>query len=70
MKLETMTFEDIYLIYVNDFLTIERMAEYYNVNPDLLTHWLECGKTANNRQAEEDWQELQSQINDLYFNLI
>jgi hypothetical protein len=69
MKLENLTFDEIYLIYVNDFLNIEQMAEYYNVHPDLLTHWLDCGKTANNSQ-EEDWEELQNKINDLYFNLI
>ena len=70
MKLEQITFEEIYLIYVNDFLTIEAMAEYYQVNEELLKHWLECGKTANNNPNEEDWEELQEQINELYFNLI
>ena len=69
MKLEQKTFEEIYLIFVNDFLTIEKMAEYYNVNQDLLSHWIDCGKTANNTQAE-DWEELQDKINELYFNLI
>lgn len=69
MKLEQKTFEEIYLIFVNDFLTIEKMAEYYKVNQDLLSHWIDCGKTANNTQAE-DWEELQDKINELYFNLI
>jgi len=31
MKLERLTFDEIYLIFVNDFLTIEKMAEYYQV---------------------------------------
>jgi len=69
MKLEEKTFEEIYLIFVNDFLTIEKMAEYYRVNKELLTHWIDCGRTANNTRAE-DWEELQDKINDLYFNLI
>ena len=69
MKLETMTFDQIYLIYVNDFLTIDKMAEYYHVHPDLLKMWIDCGNTANNTNAE-DWEELQDKINDLYFNLI
>ena len=69
MKLEEKTFEEIYLIFVNDFLTIEKMAEYYRVNKELLTHWINCGRTANNSNAEE-WEELQNKINDLYFNLI
>ena len=69
MKLETMTFDQIYLIFVNDFLTIEKMAEYYQVDKGLLKHWIDCGNTANNTSAE-DWEELQDKINDLYFNLI
>jgi adenine-specific DNA glycosylase len=69
MKLEEKTFEEIYLIFVNDFLTIEKMAEHYQVDKDLLKHWIDCGNTANNTNAEE-WEELQDKINDLYFNLI
>jgi hypothetical protein len=70
MKLENLTFDEIYLIYVNDFLTIERMSEYYNVPVDLLKNWLECGKHINNNTTAEDWEELQNKVNDLYFNLI
>ena len=44
------------------------MAEYYQVDKELLNHWIDCGKYANNHQ--EDWEELQDKINDLYFNLI
>ena len=69
MKLESMTFEEIYLIFVNDFLTIQKMAEHYQVNEGLLDNWIKCGKTANNTKPEE-WEELQDKINDLYFNLI
>lgn len=67
MKLEQMTFEDIYLIYVNDFLTIDKMAEYYNVHPELLSHWIEIGKKAN---KGEDWEEFQQIIDEMYFNLL
>jgi hypothetical protein len=70
MKLENLTFDQIYLIYVNDFLTIQGMADYYNVPANLLTHWLECGKHINNNTTAEDWEEFQNQVNDLYFNLI
>lgn len=69
MKLETMTFDQIYLIFVNDFLTIEKMAEYYQVDEGLLKLWIDFGNTANNTNAEE-WEELQNKINELYFNLI
>ena len=62
MKLENLTFDEIYLIFVNDFLTIETMAQYYNVHPDLLKLWLDCGKATNNSTAE-DWEEL------LFFDL-
>jgi len=70
MKLENLTFDEIYLIFVNDFLTIEKMAEYYNVPSDLLKYWLDIGKRINNNTTNEDWEELQSKVNDLYFNLI
>jgi len=68
MKLETMTFDQIYLIFYNNYLTIEKMAEDYQIHPDLLRHWIDCGRFKN--QYEEDWEELQDKINDLYFNLI
>jgi hypothetical protein len=68
MKLEEKTFGEIYLIFVNDFLTIEKMAEYYKVDEGLLRHWIDCGRFTN--QYEEDWEELQNKINELYLNLI
>lgn len=68
MKLETMTFDQIYLIFVNDFLTIEKMAEHYQVDEGLLKNWIDCGRFANDHQ--ENWEELQEKINELYFNLI
>lgn len=69
MRLEEKTFEEIYLIFVNDFLTIEKMAEHYQVNEELLKHWLECGKTANTSNSE-NWEDFQKQIDDLYFNML
>jgi hypothetical protein len=68
MKLENLTFDQIYLIFVNDFLTIEKMAEYYQVDEGLLKHWIDCGRFTN--QYEEDWEELQEKINTLYLNLV
>ena len=68
MKLENMTFDQIYLIFVNDFLTIEKMAEYYQVDEGLLKHWIDCGRFTN--QYKEDWEELQEKINTLYLNLV
>ena len=68
MKLEEKTFGEIYLIFVNDFLTIEKMAEHYQVDKDLLKHWIDFGRFTN--QYEEDWEELQEKINTLYLNLV
>ena len=67
MKLEQMTFEQIYLDYYNNFLTLEKMAKHYQVNEELLKNWIECGKKQNHSEA---WEELSNQINDFYFNLI
>jgi hypothetical protein len=68
-KLENLTFGEIYLIFINDFLTIEKMAEHYQVNEDLLKHWIECGKTGNCSSISKDWEELQEFVNELYFNI-
>jgi hypothetical protein len=65
MKLETMTFEEIYLIFYNDYLTIEKMAEDYQVHPDLLKHWIDCGKTDNHKE----WAEFQTKIDELYTSI-
>lgn len=62
-----MTFEQIYLIYYNDFLTIERMAEYYQVNKELLQYWVDIGRKTNHCEA---WEDFSTQINDLYNSLI
>jgi len=73
MRLEEMTFRQIYLIYLNDFVTLDRMAEYYRVHPDLLKLWIDIGKEDKNEektQTGKDWEEFQQQVNDLYFNLI
>lgn len=67
MRLEQMTFEQIYIEYFSNFLTIERMAEYYNVPIELLTTWIEIGRKVNHCEA---WEDLSDQINQLYLNLI
>jgi hypothetical protein len=69
MKLETMTFEEIYLIFYNNYLTIERMAEDYQVNTDLLKHWIDCGRTDNHKEWEDKWAEFQAEIDELYIAL-
>lgn len=67
MRLEEMTFEQIYLEYYNNFATIERMAEYYNVPFKLLSYWVEIGKNVNNKQDHDQFTE---DINKLYLNII
>lgn len=67
MRLEEKTMQEIYLIYVNDFLTIERMAEYYQVNIELLSHWIDIGKSINNKT---EWEDFQIGINELYLNIL
>jgi hypothetical protein len=67
MRLEEMTFEQIYLEYYNNFSTIDRMAEYYQVPSELLRHWVDIGKGVNNA---ENWDEFQKNINELYYSLI
>ena len=67
MRLEEMTFEQIYLEFYNNFLTIDRMAEYYNVPIELLNHWVDIGKKVNNK---ENWEEFTEQINELYWGII
>jgi hypothetical protein len=67
MRLEQKTMEEIYLIYVNDFLTIERMAEYYQVNIELLAHWIDIGRSINNGT---EWEDFQIGINELYLNIL
>lgn len=49
MKLYQLTFEEIYLIFFNDFLTIEKMAETYKVPIYQLKYWIECGSIENQK---------------------
>jgi hypothetical protein len=65
MKLESMTFEEIYLIFYNNYLTIEKMAEDYQVHPDLLKHWIDCGRT----DTHKEWAEFQAKIDELYTSI-
>lgn len=50
-RLENMTFEQIYLIYFNDFLTIDRMAEHYQVPIELLEYWIIKGRAEHLGEA-------------------
>lgn len=65
MKLEQMTFDQIYLIFYNNYLTIEKMAEDYQVHPDLLRHWIDCGKP----DTHKNWAEFQAKVDELYIAL-
>lgn len=43
-----MTLEEIYLDWVNNFLTIEYMAEYYNVSPQTLHALIDAAREIYN----------------------
>ena len=40
---------ELYLDYVNNFLTIERFAEYYGMSVDYANHVIEVGRKLNNK---------------------
>ena len=40
---------ELYLDYVNNFLTVERFAEYYNMSVDYANHVIEIGRKLNNK---------------------
>jgi hypothetical protein len=42
---------DIYLDYYNNFLTVERFAEYYGVSVECAKHLIEAGKLAQEERA-------------------
>lgn len=67
MKLEQMTFEEIYLEFFSNFLTIERMAEYYQVPQQLLENWVSSGRAIHNGQS---WAEFEDQAHNFYLNNI
>lgn len=43
---------ELYLDYVNDFLTIERFAEYYNLTPTHVEMLLSIGRELQEENAE------------------
>lgn len=45
----SLTPEQVYLEYFNDWLTIDRMADFYNINPSHLICIIEQGEKDNNR---------------------
>lgn len=67
MPLQEKTMQEIYLIYVNDFLTLERMSEYYQINIELLKNWVNIGRSINNGT---EWNDFKIGINELYFNIL
>lgn len=46
--------EDIYLEHVNDFITIENMAQWYGVSEVWLTRQISKGKYLHNKQLENE----------------
>lgn len=43
----------LYLEYVNNYLTIDKMSTDWNINPYALTHLLKEGKKINEKKAKE-----------------
>jgi hypothetical protein len=43
----------LYLEYVNNYLTIDKMSTDWNINPYALTHLLKEGKKINEQKAKE-----------------
>jgi hypothetical protein len=56
-KFTERTNADIYLEYVNDFITIERMAEYYEVTEEKLGNIIHKGR----QEHEENVKRLKAQ---------
>lgn len=40
-------YAELYLDYVNNFLTVERFAEYYNMSESYANHVIEIGRKLN-----------------------
>jgi hypothetical protein len=43
-------YEELYLDYVNDFLTVERFANYYGMSKEYANHVIEIGRKLNNKE--------------------
>ena len=44
----TLSLKELYLTYINDFLTVEKLAEYYNLDIDIMRDLLEIAKKVYN----------------------
>jgi hypothetical protein len=40
---------DFYLVYVNDYITLSKIAEHYNISTDLARCLVNAGREINNR---------------------
>ncbi len=43
----------LYLEFINNYLTVEKMSSDWNINPYALTHLLKEGKKINEQKAKE-----------------
>ena len=51
MKIQEMTPQQVFLEWCNNFGTISRMAEYYNLHPQNLGNLIREGRKENDKQA-------------------
>ena len=47
------TYEEMYLSYLNDFLTVERFAEYYGVTESQAINIIDIGRAYNHAKAKQ-----------------
>lgn len=50
----SLTPEQVYLEYVNDWITVEAMADFYNINPEHLFCIIKDGKRDNNKRFTDE----------------
>lgn len=48
---ENLTNKQIYLDWANDWLTVEKMAEFYRVSPEVLSNKINLGRAEHNRDV-------------------
>jgi hypothetical protein len=56
-KFQSRTKAEVWREYANDWLTVQRMAEHYNVHPNQLTIILQEGKKEHNSAIEKPQEE-------------
>jgi hypothetical protein len=44
--------EELYLIYVNDFITVGRFADYYDISEEWATELIHAGRSINHRRTK------------------